>query len=134
MGLTLIHFLLGIFEWVKFLCPLFIFTFLHAWIWIFIFKLKLADPSPFHCLCCGHNAQLRCWKGSLYICGLLVSKAGNQFYILYMTDIESIKHQPKVTLDVSSEKTINHVMCVQVYWHNFSGPPMQNWGWLKLNH
>lgn len=109
-------------------------AFLHALIRILISKLKLPDPSPCHCSCCGHNTRFRCWKGSLYICGLLVLKAGNQFYILYVIDIESIKHQPKVTLDVSSEKTINHVICIQVYWLNFSGLPMQNRRWLKLNH
>jgi len=49
------------------------------------------------------------------VCALLILKAGNQFYILYMIDTESIKHQPRVTLGVSSEKTINHVMCIQVY-------------------
>lgn len=90
-------------------------TFLHAWIGILISALKLPDPSPCHGSRCGHNTQFRCWKGSSYICGLLVLKAGNQFDILYMIDIESIKHQPKVTLDVSSEKTINHVMYIQVY-------------------
>lgn len=82
---------------------------------ILISKLKLADPNPCHCSHYGYSTQFRCCKGSLYVCGLLVLKAGNQFYILYMTDIESIKHQAKVTLDVSSEKTINHVMCIQVY-------------------
>lgn len=90
------------------------------------FELKLTDPSPCHCSHYGHSTQLRCWKGSLYVCGLPVLKAGNQFYILYMIDIESIKHQPKVALDVSSEMTINHVMCQYTSMHIFSGMHMQN--------
>lgn len=43
-----------------------------------------------------------------------------------MIDIESIKHQPKVALDVSSEMTINHVMCQYASMHIFSGMHMQN--------
>lgn len=82
---------------------------------ILISTLKLPNPNPCHYSHYGYITQFRCWKGSLQVCGLLVLKAGNRFYILYVIDIESIKHQPKVTLDVSSEKTINHVMCIQVY-------------------
>lgn len=92
-------------------------TFLHAQMRIFISKLKLPDLSLViaHAVAKIYNTKYRCWKGSLYICRLLDLKAGKQFYILYMIDTESIKHQPKVTLHVSSEKTINHVMCIQVY-------------------
>lgn len=86
---------------------LLIITFLHACLWI-LFRLKLTDPS----LCPASPAY---WKGSLYVCGLPVLKAGNQLYILYMIDSESIKHQTKVALDASSEMTVDHVMGIQVY-------------------